>query len=164
MGLFGKKSKNDQLKADLAQAQKEAEAARKALKDMMDQNVQTKQVKAEAEKKAAEADKKIEELERKIKDMADEKSREQMAEARQKAMEERKARLETVKKSEAVKTHTVQEGETLSHVALMYYKSATEPYWRFLLEHNTEILKGNERNVRAGMVLEIPELPEKFNA
>jgi nucleoid-associated protein YgaU len=160
MGLFGKKSKDDELKADLEQAKKEADAAKKALKDMMDHNVETKQGKAEAEKKAADAEKKIAELEGKIKGMTEEKSREQMAEARQKAIDERKARLETTKKAEAGKTHTVQEGETLSHVALKYYKSATEPYWKFLLEHNTEVLKGNERNVRAGMVLEIPELPE----
>lgn len=164
MGLFNKKPKDDPLKADLEQAKKEAEGAKKALKDMMDRNVQTSQEKAEAEKKAAEADKRIADLEGKIKNMNEEKSREQMAEARQKAMEERKARLETVKKSEAVKTHTVKEGETLSHIALKYYKSATEPYWKFLLEHNSEVLKGNERSVRTGMVLEIPELPENFNA
>jgi nucleoid-associated protein YgaU len=153
MGLFERKKKDEELKDELAQAQKEAEGAKKALKDILNQNTQTKQDKAEAEKK-------IEELEAKVKGMTQEKTRDEMAEARQKAMEERRAKLESVKKSELITTHTVQEGETLSHIALKYYKHATPPYWKFLLEHNTEALKGNERNVRAGMELEIPELPE----
>lgn len=160
MGLFGRKKKEDELKEELAQAQKEADGAKQALKDVLNQNTETKQVKAEAERKAAEAEKKIQELEVKVKGMTQEKAREDMAEARQKAMEERRAKLASEKKSELLTTHTVQEGETLSHIALKYYKHATPPYWQFLLEHNTEALKGNERNVRAGMELEIPELPE----
>jgi nucleoid-associated protein YgaU len=160
MGLFGRKKKEDELKDELAQAKKEAEASKKAIKDMLDQNTQTQQVKAEAERKAAEAEKKIQELESKVKGMSQEKVREDMAEARQKAMDERRAKLESVKKAEVMATHTVQEGETLSHIALKYYKHATPPYWQLLLEHNTEVLQGNERSVRTGMELEIPELPE----
>lgn len=160
MGLFGRKKKEDELKAEIAQAKKEAEASKKALKDLLDQNTQTKQVKAEAERKAAEAEKKIAELESEVKGMTQEKVREDMSEARQKAMEERRARIESEKKAEAMATHTVQEGETLSHIALKYYKHATPPYWQLLLEHNSEVLQGNERSVRAGMELEIPELPE----
>jgi nucleoid-associated protein YgaU len=160
MGLFKRKPKDDDLQADLDQAKKEAEGARKALKDMMDQNVESKQMKAAAEKKAQEAEKKMAELESKLKEMTEAKSREEMAEAREKAIEERKAKLAEQQKSTIITTHTVQEGETLSHVALKYYKHATPPYWKFLLEHNTEVLKGNERNVRVGMELEIPELPE----
>jgi len=57
-------------------------------------------------------------------------------------------------------THTVAAGETLSHLALKYYNHATPPYWQLILEQNKEALQGNERNVRAGMELEIPELPE----
>ena len=59
-----------------------------------------------------------------------------------------------------IATHTVGADETLSHIALKYYKRATPPFWKYLLEHNKEVLKGNERNVRKGMALEIPELPE----
>jgi len=162
MGLFKRKPKDDGLQADLDQAKKEAEGAKKALKDMMDQNVESKQMKAAAEKKALDAEKKIVELESELKGMTETKDREQMAEARQMAMEERKAKLAEQKKSTIITTHTVQEGETLSHVALKYYKHATPPYWKFLLEHNTEVLKGNERNVRVGMELEIPELPEEL--
>ena len=162
MGLFGKKKKDDELKAELEQAKKDAEASKKALKDMLDQNLEVKQSKAEAERKAADAKKKIEELESKLKGAKQEKIREDMAEARQKAMEERRAKLESVTKAEAVATHTVEEGETLSHIALKYYKHATPPYWKLLLEQNTELLDGNERNLRAGMEIEIPELPEEL--
>lgn len=160
MGLFGRKKKDDKLQQELEQAKKEAEGSKIALKDLLDQNVESKQMKAEAEKKAAEAEKKLAELEAKFKGMEAEKSRDEMAEARQKAMDERKAKLDSIKQAEELKTHVVQEGETLSHIALKYYKHATPPYWKFLLEHNTEVLKGNERNVRAGMELVIPELPE----
>jgi len=88
--------------------------------------------------------------------------REKLIEERKQVMEERKAKLEALKKSNIIATHTVQSGETLSHVALKYYKHATPPYWQFLLKHNTEVLKGSEKNVRVGMELEIPELPEEL--
>lgn len=90
------------------------------------------------------------------------KSRQEMAEARKKAVEERRAKLERERISKLIATHTVKKGETLSHIALKYYKHATPPYWKFLLEHNTEVLKGFERNVRTGMELEIPKLPEEL--
>jgi len=58
--------------------------------------------------------------------------------------------------------HTVESGQTLSNVALKYYNHATPPYWKLLLEVNKALLKGDEKNIRAGMELEIPELPEKL--
>lgn len=94
--------------------------------------------------------------------MTEKKNRNRMADERQRAMEERRARIEPVAKptTKIITTHKVQPDETLSHIALKYYKRATPPFWKFLLEHNNEVLKGNERNVRAGMELEIPELPD----
>lgn len=59
--------------------------------------------------------------------MKEEKSREEMAEARRQAVEQRRAKLQSMKKSEAMATHMVKEGETLSHIALKYYKHATPP-------------------------------------
>jgi hypothetical protein len=52
MGLFKRKPKDDDLQADLDQAKKEAEGARKALKEMMDQNVESKQMKADCRKES----------------------------------------------------------------------------------------------------------------
>jgi nucleoid-associated protein YgaU len=59
-----------------------------------------------------------------------------------------------------IASHTVTEGQTLSDIALKYYKHATPPYWKVILEHNERILKGDEKNLRTSMELEIPELPE----
>lgn len=94
--------------------------------------------------------------------MTDNKKRDRMAEERKRIIEERKAEMQAEIKSNIITTHKVQPDETLSHIALKYYKSATPPYWKFLLEHNKEVLNGNERNVRPGMELEIPELPEEL--
>jgi hypothetical protein len=70
---------------------------------------------------------------------------------------------EKLNKPEIITVHTVESNnQTLSHVALKYYKHATPPYWKYLLEHNTEVLKGSEKNIRMGMELEIPELPDEL--
>ncbi len=161
MGLFKKKPKKEDVQAEVEAAKKEAENAKKALKDMMDKKVEEKQAQDAAEKKVVE-------LESKLKEVTESQQREKLAEARQKALEERRAKLESEKKEvveekvEVKTTHTVAAGETLSDLALKYYKHATPPYWKYLLEHNTEVLKGNERNLRTGMVIEIPELPEEL--
>jgi hypothetical protein len=66
-------------------------------------------------------------------------------------------------KPEIITVHTVESNnQTLSHVALKYYNHATPPYWKYLLEHNEEVLKGSEKNIRMGMELEIPELPDEL--
>ncbi len=67
------------------------------------------------------------------------------------------------KKPAIITVHTVKSNnQTLSHVALKYYKHATPPYWQYLLEHNKEVLGGSEKNIRMGMKLEIPELPDEL--
>lgn len=96
-----------------------------------------------------------------------EKAKKKAAEERiakgRKAVAERRAKIEAARKPKIIATHVVdEENPTLSHIALKYYKHATPPYWKYLLEHNTEVLKGNEKNVRVGMELEIPELPEEL--
>jgi len=164
-GLFGKavdafSSKDEkeeiaQLEQELAQAQKEAEAAKKAIKSLLSQNIDTKQDKSEVEKKAKDAEKKIAELESKLQKF--------IRKDREEFFESRKAKLEALKKPTLITTHTVESNnQTLSHIALKYYKHATPPYWKYLLEHNKEILNGSEKNVRMGMKLDIPELPEEL--
>ncbi len=56
--------------------------------------------------------------------------------------------------------HKVESGQTLSDIALKYYKHATPPYWEHILKYNQSALKGDEKNLRTGLTLEIPELPE----
>ena len=60
--------------------------------------------------------------------------------------------------------HMVQSGQTLSDIALKYYNHATPPYWKFLLEYNKVLLKGDEKNLRSGMELDIPELSDDLKA
>jgi nucleoid-associated protein YgaU len=161
-GIFGKvtdafSSKDEKeeiakLQEELEEAQKEAAASKEAIKSLLDQNRDKSKVSAEAEA----AEKRIKELEAKLKEA----EREKMIDARRKIKEERMADLEKAKESKVMTTHKVIAGETLSHLALKYYKHATPPYWQLILEQNKEALQGNERNVREGMELEIPELPE----
>jgi nucleoid-associated protein YgaU len=56
--------------------------------------------------------------------------------------------------------HTVQSGETLSHLALKYYGSAVKEKWMVIYEANKEIIGDNPSRVRLGLVLKIPKLPE----
>ncbi|MEA3326800.1 MAG: hypothetical protein U9R53_05760 [Chloroflexota bacterium] len=123
----------------------------------MDKNVKDK---IGSQKEIKEAEKKIAELEGKLKARV-EKDRTRVAEAHKARKEEIRAKMATMK-PKLMATHKVASGETLSHIALKYYKHATPPYWKFLLEHNKEVLKGDEKNVRTGMELDIPELPAEL--
>ena len=152
------KEEIEKLEKELEEAKKEAEASKKAIKSLLEQNKD----KSTVSKKAKEAEEKIKNLENKLKRMERQKAvadRHRAGESRASKREKVEEKLESDKPN-IIATHTVKSGETLSHVALKYYNHATPPYWKYLLEHNKEALKGNERNVREGMELEIPELPE----
>jgi len=152
---FSSKDENEEvaeLKKELEEAKKEAEASKKAIKDLLEQNRDNSEAKTKAEK----AEKKINQLENRLKSMEHKK----IVEDRKAKSAARRAELEKGKKLETKTTHTVKSGETLSHIALNYYNHATPPYWKLILEHNEDLLEGNERNLREGMKLEIPELPD----
>ncbi|QRN83652.1 hypothetical protein JR338_02535 [Chloroflexota bacterium] len=143
-----------ELEAELAKAKKDAEAAKTAIKDLLAQNVEAKKGSSDADDKVKEAEAKIAALEAKIKSMT---MRDKVGPSKIGAMDKKfgKPKLITV--------HTVESNnQTLSHIALKYYKHATPPYWKYLLENNMEVLKGSEKNVRMGMKLDIYELPEEL--
>jgi septal ring factor EnvC (AmiA/AmiB activator) len=158
MDAFSSKDEKEEiskLEEELAKAKKEAEASKKAIKSLLDQNVESKQDKAEAEKKAKEAEKRVTDL------------RSRLGQHEMKEREERvskiKAIRENLEKPKIITVHTVESNnQTLSHIALKYYNHATPPYWKYLVEHNKEVLDGSEKNVRMGMKLEIPELPDEL--
>lgn len=146
------KEEISELKKELEEAKKVAEASKKAIKDLLeptrDKSLETT--------KAEKAEKRVKELEQRLESME-----------HKRIVEERKAKsaairseLEKGKKLETITTHTVKSGDTLSHIALKYYKHATPPYWKLILDHNEDLLEGNERSLREGMEIEIPELPE----
>ena len=167
-GLFGKavdafssrdeKEQVSELEAELAKAKKEASASKEAIKTLLDKNVKDR---TGAGKEAKEAEKKIADLENKLKARG-QKDRTNLAEAHKRRKDDLKAKMAASMKPKLLATHKVAAGETLSHVALKYYKHATPPYWKFLLEHNKELLKGDEKSLRTGMELDIPELPAEL--
>jgi nucleoid-associated protein YgaU len=79
-------------------------------------------------------------------------------EARKLMEEQMKASLGAAKKK-FIAEHTLTSEETLSHLSLKYYGSATKPYWMVIYEANKDVIGDNPNRVHSGMVLKIPELP-----
>jgi hypothetical protein len=67
---------------------------------------------------------------------------------------------EIAKKQEFIAEHTIVSGETLSHVSLKYYNSATKAKWMLIYEANKEVIGDNPNRVIPGMVLKIPKLED----
>jgi len=129
----------------------EAEARRKAAEVKREELI----AKAVADKKAAEEKAAAEKLARE-KQMAEEsrkRAEAMMAEAARKAEEA---------KPKFIAEYTIQPDDTLSHVALKYYKHATRDYWMLIYEANKAVIGDNPNVIRPGMVLQIPELPENL--
>jgi septal ring factor EnvC (AmiA/AmiB activator) len=171
-GIFGKaidafssrdeKETISDLEAELEKAKKEAEEAKDRAKDLVSQNIETRVDKNKSNKALENAEQRIAELEKKLKDML-EKDRKEDVQKRVSKAHALSEKLEAEKKPAIITTHTVESNnQTLSHIALKYYKHATPPYWQYLLEHNKEVLNGSEKNVRMGMELVIPELPDEL--
>lgn len=57
-----------------------------------------------------------------------------------------------------IATHTVKTGESLSVIALKYYKSAARDKWMAIYDRNRETIGENPRLLTVGMELGIPEL------
>ena len=55
-------------------------------------------------------------------------------------------------------THTIQEGETLTKVALRFY--GTKALWPYIVKYNSDVIK-NPDHVPYGTVIKIPELEKK---
>lgn len=56
--------------------------------------------------------------------------------------------------------HKLAADETLSHLALKYYGSAAEAYWRVIYDANKSSIGPNPAAVKPGMVIKVPVLPE----
>ena len=79
------------------------------------------------------------------------------ADAAAKAKAEAEAALNKV-----IAEYTLGPDDTLSHVALKFYGSAAEPYWRRIYEFNKAVIGSNPGIVRPGTVLKIPVLPPEL--
>ncbi len=158
MNAFSSKDEKEtiaELEAELAKAKKEAEQAKKTVSKLIDRTAEVTKDNTDSEAKVKLAEKRIAELEAKLK-------MKMKSDPNRGVSKMDKIKNEMASKKPAIITvHTVESNnQTLSHVALKYYKHATPPYWKYLLEHNKEVLNGSEKNIRMGMKLEIPELPE----
>lgn len=149
-GIFGKAvdalSNRDEKEAAEAAKRAEAEARVKA---------------ASASREAAKAKAQAAQAEAKLKEMEAEKAKEKQQEERvaaAKAAEEWRAK----QAPKMIAEHTLTATETLSHLSLKYYGSATRPYWMVIYEANKEAIGDNPAHVRVGMKLQIPELPEEL--
>ena len=150
----------------------EAEKAARAVKDLEikkkteEAQARAAQAKAAAEAKAAEearkvaeeAKKRAEAAEAKLKAKEDEEKREEMRER----LEEAKARRDEMAAPKFIAEHKLTADETLSHLSLKYYGSATRPYWMVIYEANKEVIGDNPAHVYPGLVVNIPELPEEL--
>jgi nucleoid-associated protein YgaU len=65
-------------------------------------------------------------------------------------------------KNAVIAEHKVGPDQTLSHIALKYYGSAAEPFWRRIYEANKEVIGDNPGMIRPGMTLKIPTLPDEL--
>jgi len=150
-------------KAAAEKAAADAKAAAAAVQARLD-------AKEAAAKKAAEVKKAAE-----AKAAADKLAREKLLREKQLAEESKKRALEMKAKVDAaakaaaeaakpkvVAEYTVQSGDTLSQVALKFYKHATRDYWMLVYEANKAVIGDNPNLIKPGMLLQIPELPESL--
>ncbi len=143
-----------------------AEQQQKAIKAAADKQAADKMAKARQE--AAElAVKQQESIQAEVTKKAEEAKAAAAAkvdEVVQAAKQEAEEVVEKVAFSQAavVATHTVGANETLSHIALRYYGHATPPYYKLIYEFNKDVIGENMNVIRAGQVLQIPQLPQEL--
>ncbi len=58
--------------------------------------------------------------------------------------------------------HVWTREDTYASLAQQYYGSIKEPYWRLIYDHNKEIIGGHPNNIRVGLEIEIPPLPDEL--
>ncbi len=149
-------------KAAAEQAAAEAAEA-KALLEKAQAEAAKAQAEAEAAKKAAlDAAKKAEE-ERARQGMLLQQQRlaEQKA-AAEKAAAEKAAAEAAAAAAAAVIKHVWTKDDTYASLALKHYGKFTEPYWRLIYEHNKAIIGNHPNDIRVGLEIEIPPLPDEL--
>ncbi len=143
MALFGRKDKErEEQEAAAKKAEREREAKEAA--KQMQENLDRRKAEAEAKKK--------EEAKKQADDQAKrEEQRRVMAERQKEALEKRKAEA-------VLDTYTVKAGDTLSDIALKYYKSAARDKWMAIYEANKAVIGDDHNLIKPGQELKIPKL------
>lgn len=113
---------------------------------------------ANATKRAQDAEAMVKQLQQRLNDI----TRARQIEEKSNRMDaEMPASLEAAK-PRFIAEHTLTSEETLSHLSLKYYGSATKPYWMVIYEANKGLIGDNPNRVHAGMVIKIPVLPDSL--
>ena len=58
--------------------------------------------------------------------------------------------------------HVWTSEDTYADLAFKHYGSIKEPYWRLIYNHNKAIIGDHPNNIRVGLEIEIPPLPEEL--
>ncbi len=58
--------------------------------------------------------------------------------------------------------HVWTKDDTYASLAQKYYGSFTEPYWRLIYEYNKEIIGNHPNDIRVGLEIVIPPLPNEL--
>ena len=70
-------------------------------------------------------------------------------------------RAEEAAKAAVIK-HVWTREDTYADLAFKYYGSIKEPYWRLIYEHNKKIIGNHPNDIRLGLEIEIPPLPDEL--
>lgn len=62
----------------------------------------------------------------------------------------------------AVVKHIWTSADTYASLAFKYYGSIQEPYWRLIYDHNKAIIGHHPNDIRVGLEIEIPPLPDEL--
>jgi nucleoid-associated protein YgaU len=149
----------EKLAADNAQkgtqAESKAAGLQTALTNSQAELARTKQSLSEAEARAAQAESRIKVISNELETIRTQQMKSAQASVAAAAAEEEA-------KKRIIAEHTLTADETLSHLALRYYGSAYEPYWRVIYEANKDLIGPNPAHVRPGMVIKIPVKPDNL--
>jgi colicin import membrane protein len=144
MALFGRKDKErEEQEAAAKKAEREREAKEAA--KQMQENLERRKTEAEAKKKEEEAKKQADAQVKR------EEQRRVMADRQKEALEKKKA-------DAVLDTYTVKAGDTLSDIALKYYKSAARDKWMAIYEANKAVIGDDHNVIKPGQELKIPKL------
>lgn len=79
------------------------------------------------------------------------------------AMKDRFARQPAAPATKApLAKHVWKKDDTYAALAFKHYGSIKEPYWRLIYEHNKDKIGGHPNDVRVGLEIEIPPLPDEL--
>lgn len=152
----------DQTKVKLSAAEKKAaEGAQKAV-SLQDSLTKAQAELAATKKQLADSQAQVTQAETRIRVLSNQIDNIQASQMQVAQAAATAAAAEEEAKKRIIAEHTLKADETLSHLALKYYGSAYEPYWRVIYEANKDLIGPNPARVRPGMVIKIPVKPENL--